>query len=103
LSHKSVKSRAPHPCGFGVWFCNGGCFSFDSDLLVCVAASLLTDFNDSVASVQAGLDSWPRTLESCEERCSTTIAEANPDEFDFGVALLGEIKEIFVLLMMMRP
>ncbi|HZV87828.1 MAG TPA: hypothetical protein VFF95_09790 [Candidatus Binatus sp.] len=59
-------------------------------------AATLADFNNAVASLEAGLDSWPRTLERCDERCSTTVAEADPDEFDFGVTLLGEVKEVFV-------
>jgi hypothetical protein len=83
-----------HPCGLG--FARVGCFSLDSDLLVCASISFLTDFNDSVASVQAGFDPLPRALESVAECRSTTVAEADPDDFDFGMALLGEVKEVFI-------
>ena len=71
-------------------------FPLDSDLLVCASISFLTDFNDSVASVQAGFDPLPRALESVAECRSTTVAEADPDDFDFGMALLGEVKEVFI-------
>lgn len=60
------------------------------------SATILANFNNPVAGLEARLDSWPGTLESCEKRCSTAVPEAHPDEFDFGVALLGEVKEVFI-------
>jgi hypothetical protein len=93
--------------GFDSSFCSAecptfsGCFLKRWEFLLRVvtarsSAMILADFNNPVAGLEAGLDFWPRTLESCEERCSTTVAEPNPDEFDFGVALLGEVEEVFV-------
>jgi hypothetical protein len=57
----------------------------------------LTNLNNSVTRLQAGFDPWPRTLKGCQERRGSTVAQADPDEFDFRLGLFCEVNEIFIL------
>src|SRR5579859_714448 len=55
------------------------------------------DFDDAVASVEAGFDPWPGCAERRQEHGSSAVPKAHPDDFDFRVALLGEVNKTFVL------
>jgi hypothetical protein len=63
----------------------------------CSSVVFLADFNHAITRPKARFDPQPGTGEGCEERRSSAVAEANPDDLDFRVALLGEVKEIFIL------
>jgi hypothetical protein len=58
--------HVPGGLPFRVWFLKGWEF-FLRSLTFRSAAAILADFNNPVASLEAGLDPWPRTLESREE------------------------------------
>ena len=58
---------------------------------------LLTNLNNPIASLQTGFDPWPGPLNSRQECRSSAIPQADPDDSDFRLALLGEIEKVFVL------
>jgi hypothetical protein len=58
---------------------------------------LSAKFENPIAGFQAGLKGRPELLESGDQRGSSAITEADPNNFDFGVSAGGKMKKILVL------